>query len=96
MNLVAKDVEKNVKKISCKKMYRKVFGKLQTLWNKLLLVKGTQKGAHVPTAGNEERPRSFFQDWNAGRNAFYFWERNEERNALLKIEERLMLCSNSM
>ena len=26
-------------------------------------------------------------------NAFHFWKRNEERNAFLKIEERLMLCS---
>ena len=53
--------------------------------------KGTQKRARVPIAGNEERPHSFFQDWNASRNSFHFWKRNEERNALLKIEERLML-----
>ena len=36
--------------------------------------------------------RSFFQDWNADRNAFYFWNGTEERNGFLKIEERLMLC----
>ena len=39
------------------------------------ILKGTQKGARVPIVWNEERLRSFFQDWNA----------------FLKIEERLML-----
>ena len=55
------------------------------------IAKGTQKGARVPFAGNEERLRSFFQNWNAGRNAFHFWERDEEWSAFLIIDERLML-----
>ena len=55
--------------------------------------KETQKGTCVPLPGTKNCRVPSFENWNLGRKAFHFLERNKERNAFLNIKERLMFCA---